>query len=71
VSNAIKFESEARDFVDCSCGNTVMQSGFMSVDANGIDCEPDAEGFWQGHLRCDACGAIGLPTEVREGGVTH
>ena len=43
----IDFEDAASEFLECSCGNNVMDSGFTQVEAN---CE-------NAHFMCNSCNA--------------
>ena len=40
----------------CRCGNHANAAGLFPCEPNGTYREP--EGDWQGHYRCDQCGAI-------------
>jgi hypothetical protein len=43
----IAFESKTSEFLECSCGNNVMQDGFEDI---GDACENP-------HYKCGGCGA--------------
>lgn len=46
------------EFLECSCGNDVMASGFDPVDTNGEVVEPTQEA-WVGKLwKCGRCGVV-------------
>ncbi len=56
------------EFLECSCGNDVMASGFYPVNANGEEVEPiayssDSEEVrhsWDGKMwKCGRCGVVG------------
>lgn len=44
-------------FIQCSCGNDVMSSGFLRCDENGVPTEDFREGFRQFYV-CVDCGAV-------------
>jgi hypothetical protein len=55
------------EFLECSCGNDVMDSGFYPVNANGEEVEPiayssDSEEVrhsWDGKMwKCGRCGVV-------------
>jgi hypothetical protein len=48
TQGTIKFENATSEFLSCSCGNDVMDSGFDAVESN---CEDQ-------HYVCNACSAI-------------
>jgi len=54
VQGTIRYDVDA-DLMDCSCGNMTSTDGFIAIDENGIDCEPDEH--WGGAYRCQNCGA--------------
>tara|TARA_R110000868_G_scaffold22336_2_gene91478 strand:- start:320 stop:550 length:231 start_codon:yes stop_codon:yes gene_type:complete len=49
MNGIIAFESATSEFLECSCGNTVMDSGFDQIDAE--DCALM-------HYQCAKCNAF-------------
>ena len=47
MTATIAFESKTSEFLECSCGNNVMQDGFEDI---GDACENP-------HYKCGKCGA--------------
>ena len=57
--NAIRFESETSEFLECDCGNTVMDSGFdwfhWMGGHSGTNSNSDCPGV---HYQCNSCIAM-------------
>lgn len=50
----------------CQCGNVPWNAGFDSCQADGTECEPLADGSWDGHWVCLGCGIIFHEDEVEQ-----
>lgn len=60
----IHVDSTAGEFLECDCGNDVMDSGFYPADfETGYEVEPTAWG-WDG--KTWLCGKCGVVEEVME-----
>jgi hypothetical protein len=66
--NVIRFESATSEFLACSCGNTVMASGFDSFHWFGGHTSTNSNSNCPGvHYQCNACTAMAcVKNETRE-----
>ena len=58
-TGVISYDPETKE-LSCTCGNTTDGDGFVTCDENGMECDANAKGGWDGEsFLCQTCSANG------------